>query len=326
MSTVDDTGTDHPEDRPASSETVGPRRDAFTPAQWRQTNPVEGFVKMPHIQTMDFSGLLGIRTIAEQVNSMLQATVPRIVFDGYRPGLLDFAENFNKAIWANVAPALERLAGTIQKLFPPNWGDARPRDWDEFKHMLAHEGIPVLWVPGPEIVAAIFEAETAAARRRVISSRWKGIVRDCETVLEGVAHRQLTDECGFALDCVKALRDGHTAAAQALATNLLDSALQKGFEKDKRVKLTGNKFKQNGVTFDYDDFHFRAALTFAPVWCAHAQYWPDKGDPIPAEYGRHPSTHGVSRRQYKRVNAVIALMLVTSVIKFFDDELARRGK
>lgn len=225
---------------------------------------------------------------------------------------------------AQMAPALARLNETIQNLFPPNWGDARPRDWDEFKDMLAHEGIPVLWVPGPKIIAAIFEAEAPAERRRVISRRWKGIVTDCERVLEGVTHGHLADERGFALDCVRALRDGHVAPAQALASNLLDSVMQRFISKNFRRELTNNEFKDNGVTFDFDDYSFRLALTFAPVWCAHAKYKPWEGDPIPSDYVRHASVHGVSRRQYKRINAVIALMLVTSVIKFFDVELKRR--
>jgi hypothetical protein len=40
-------------------------------------------------------------------------------------------------------------------------------------------------------------------------------------------------------------------------------------------------------------------------------------------FGRHPSVHGVSRAQYSRINAVISLMLVTSVLKFFNVELSR---
>lgn len=60
------------------------------------------------------------------------------------------------------------------------------------------------------------------------------------------------------------------------------------------------------------------------MWCAHVKYRTEHGDPIPSTYGRHPSAHAVSRTQYKRVNAVLAIMVVTSVIKFFDVEFARR--
>ncbi|MEV1092198.1 hypothetical protein [Streptomyces microflavus] len=79
-----------------------------------------------------------------------------------------------------------------------------------------------------------------------------------------------------------------------------------------------------GIKIRLEDYKFRVACTFAPVWYAHAKYHPTNGDPIPCTFGRHSSTHGVSRTQYSRVNAVHALMLVTSVIKFFDVELSRR--
>ncbi|TDD37859.1 hypothetical protein E1287_07325 [Actinomadura sp. KC06] len=342
MSTPEDTDTPENESGADEESAAGsarrgrPLSEAFTGMQRRRAQPLNQFlsplwqrnlnlIKVPHFKTQVSPEILRLRATAERLNSIFKVPIPRSMFNTPSPAFREIAEGIDRVMRSQLVPALSRLSVTIQNLFPPNWGEARPRDWDEFEHMLAHEGIPVLRVPGPEIIAAIFAAKTPSDRRRVLSSRWKGIVTDCETVLNGVTHQRLADEREFALDCVKALRSGHTNAAQALAANLLDSVMRKFFSKEVRVKLTKNKFKDSGVTFDFDDFHFRAALTFAPVWCAHAEYWPDKGDPIPADYGRHPSAHAVSRKQYKRVNAVIALMLVTSVIKFFDDELKRRG-
>ncbi|MFD3933018.1 hypothetical protein [Streptomyces sp. NPDC058614] len=167
----------------------------------------------------------------------------------------------------------------------------------------------------------LLDAPDAAARRRIIGRRWKGIVNDCEAVLEEVTHPDVQDARGFALDVAHALRASHTSAAQALAANLLDSLLQRHFDQTARVLLTKNDFKTTGVKFKFEDYKFKVACTFAPVWYAHAKYFPKNGDPIPRTFGRHPSAHGVSRTQYSRINAVYALMLVTSVIKFFDTEL-----
>lgn len=50
------------------------------------------------------------------------------------------------------------------------------------------------------------------------------------------------------------------------------------------------------------------------IWGAHGEFWPDKGDKIPRSYSRHGSVHGVSRRQYSRINAVLALMHVVSLL------------
>ncbi|AKV72207.1 hypothetical protein SXIM_00003 [Streptomyces xiamenensis] len=104
---------------------------------------------------------------------------------------------------------------------------------------------------------------------------------------------------------------------------MLDSLLQRHFSKALRIKLTKNDFKEKGIRFELDAYKFKVACTFAPVWYAHARYYPADGDPIPRTFGRHPSAHGVSRLQYSRINTIYALMLVTTVIKFFDTELPR---
>ncbi|MET4673789.1 hypothetical protein [Streptomyces sp. PvR018] len=222
------------------------------------------------------------------------------------------------------APQWERIFESIRdfqsRIFPENWeGVSRP-GIKEFESLLIDEGIALMWVPGPKVVQALLDASTATERRRIISRRWKGIVTDCETALSGVTHPSLQDSKNFGLDCVRALREGHSAPAQALAGNLLDSVLRSNFDNADRLEVTRNNFKKNGVRFNLDDYKIRAAFTFAPVWCAHAKYKTEDGDPIPRTFGRHPTTHAVSRAQYSRINAVMGLMLVTSLIKFFDAE------
>ncbi|MEV6952056.1 hypothetical protein [Streptomyces sp. NPDC051183] len=223
------------------------------------------------------------------------------------------------------APQWERIFESIRdfqsRIFPENWDGVSRPGIDEFESLLIDEGIALMWVPGPKVVQALLDASTASERRRIISRRWKGIVTDCETVLNNVTHPSLQDSKEFGLDCVRALQEGHTAPAQALAGNLLDSVLRSKFDNAARLEVTRNNFKKNGVRFNLEDYKIRAAFTFAPVWCAHAKYKTEDGDPIPRTFGRHPTTHAVSRAQYSRINAVMGLMLVTSVIKFFDTEM-----
>ncbi|MGW5069739.1 hypothetical protein ACWEQJ_27170 [Streptomyces cyaneofuscatus] len=240
--------------------------------------------------------------------------------DMVRQTLKPLADAYRPPAWHGI---FESLADIISKLYPENLREARPK-LEDLEKLLVEEGIPLMWVPGPQTVRVLLDAPDAAARRRIIGRRWKGIVNDCEAVLEEVSHPAVQGACGFALDVVHALRAGHTSAAQALAANLLDSVLQRHFDDALRIELTRNDFKTKGVKFKFEDYKFKIACTFAPVWYAHAKYFPKNNDPIPRTFGRHPSTHGVSRTQYSRINTVYALMLVTSVIKFFDTELPGR--
>jgi hypothetical protein len=263
--------------------------------------------------------LLGMSTVAETLRKQVADMTG---FNDTIRQALQPMHDFYPAQWQNVFAS---LAEVTRRLYPENLRDAAPRIRD-LEKLLVDEGIPLMWVPGPRIVRALLDAPDAAARRRAIGRRWKGIVDHCEGVLEEVKHPAVQDARGFALDVVAALRAGHTNPAQALAANLLDSLLQRHFDKTARVQLTKNDFKTNGIKFQLDDYKFKVACTFAPVWYAHAKYYPKNGDPIPRTFGRHPSAHGVSRAQYSRINALYALyalMLVTSVIKFFDTELPR---
>ncbi len=282
------------------------------------------------------------KMLAESAAVRMRPVLPRIVVDSPLIRMTAFTENLRRQMAGltgfndMVRKALEPLAATyrppqwhsvfaslgdvINRLYPENLRDVRP-DLDDLEELLVEEGIPLMWVPGPQTVRALLDAPDAAARRRIIGRRWKGIVNDCEAVLEEVTHPDVQNARGFALDVARALRAGHTSAAQALAANLLDSLLQRHFDQAARVRLTKNDFKTTGVKFKFEDYKFKVACTFAPVWYAHAKYFPKNGDPIPRTFGRHPSAHGVSRTQYSRINAVYALMLVTSVIKFFDTEL-----
>lgn len=237
--------------------------------------------------------------------------------DMVRQAMQPLVASYRPPQWHSV---FESLRETINRHRPENLRDITLGTGD-LENLLVDEGIPLMWVPRSHTVRALLDAPDAATRRRVIGRRWKGIVNDCEAVLEEVHHPAVQDARRFALDVVHALRAGHTSAAQALAANLLDSILQRHFDNAARVQLTKNDFKAKGIKFELEDYKYKVACTFAPVWYAHARYFPKNGDPIPRTFGRHPSAHGVSRTQYSRVNAVYALMLVTSVIKFFDTEL-----
>ena len=231
--------------------------------------------------------------------------------EGFAAGLFEQ----HRQQWADLFSSLKVMVETV---LPPNWKGVRIPDFETIEMILLYEGIPLAWVPGPQILQAILDAPDATARRLIISRRWKRLVSDCEASIGEVSHPGLLDHQSYAMDVVRALRDGHTSAAQALAANLLDSVLRRQIDKDEFKVVTRNR--KNEDPLDMDDYRIRAALTFAPVWRAYAEYWESGGDPIPRTFGRHPSAHAVSRTQYSRINAVIGLMLVTSLLRLVDSE------
>ncbi|UGQ15192.1 hypothetical protein LO772_17460 [Yinghuangia sp. ASG 101] len=278
--------------------------------------PKMNLVNLPRV---DFPGLAYINRQIAEFSAFNASIYKAFNFTSSTLGILSDIVN-QQTQWQQI---FESLAKLRRSQYPDNWDEEIDPTISELEPIVIDEGIPLMWVPGPKVVRALLDAPDASSRRRIISRRWRGIVSDCETVLQAIEHPKLKHDCKYALDCVDVLRQGPPSAAQALAANLLDSVMRRCFKDADRMKLTKNTFKKNGIKFELDDYKFRAAMTFAPVWHAHAEYWPKKGDKIPRVYGRHPSAHAVGPQQYSRVNAVYGLMLVTSVLKFMDGNLPK---
>lgn len=280
--------------------------------------------RTPYLQSINSVLMKNIAASIAPINTA--AWFPQLkLFDASAFGidkvLSGFAFNFldqHRRQWDSL---FESMRGLAERVFPPNWQGLDQPDLTVIEAILLDDGIPLAWIPSQPILRAVFDAPDAAARRLVIRNRWKGLTSDCEACITDVSHAEVRCHLPFAMDIVRALRDGHTSAAQALAANLLDSILRRNFNKDDFKAVTTNR--RGGSRFDLDTYRIRVAFTLAPVWRAYAEYWESQGDPIPRAFGRHPSAHAVSRTQYSRVNAVIGLMLVTSLLRLLDSELKR---
>lgn len=75
---------------------------------------------------------------------------------------------------------LERL----DRWIPTNLRDVE--DLDLVATVALEDGIPVAWVPRPEIIAAVVEAATSEARIALLESRRDDILDDCDNALAGV--------------------------------------------------------------------------------------------------------------------------------------------
>ncbi len=51
----------------------------------------------------------------------------------------------------------------------------------------------------------------------------------------------------------------------------------------------------------------------------HKTFERHKGDKVPHTFSRHASVHAVSKVQYNKRNAAIALVLATSLVGFMND-------
>lgn len=194
----------------------------------------------------------------------------------------------------------------------PNWMDvaADPDAIEAQIHAVLADGIPLGWVPGATVIDKLLQAADGPARRRVISNNWRGILNDCENVASALPSRRALFLADMIRRAIAALRDRHTEAAQALATNVLDTVISQfrvpKLNLDKGAILNPDQNKKLAA------HGWRFAFSLLP---AHATMTGKYGvDHRCSAFHRNVTAHAATRRQYNRINAVIAIMLASSVL------------
>lgn len=261
--------------------------------------------------------------------NLLKIELPplRIDYQSLFPNL----EKLNQQILAQLAPtfaafhdiqreqfahAFVNLAKLADTLWPPNWQGAGDPAEDLLERMLLDEGLALAWVPPSDILGRLFVAETSQQRRRIIGSNWKRIIEAARTELDQVTAPRLKQHIHFARRAADAVLAGNHPEGQALAANLLDTIMRGEFSSSDRQSITNQKNR-----FDIEDYPVRLALVLGGIWGAHGEYWPDKGEQIPRRFSRHASAHGVSKRQYSRINATISLMHLTALLRVIQQDM-----
>lgn len=213
----------------------------------------------------------------------------------------------------------EALRGLNRSLLPPNLKDHA----DEIRASQVHEfveqeGIPLYLVPRGRTALRLLRARDRAGRRRVLGDCYESLMEDCAAVLERVDHEAVSDELGFALDGLGAMRAGHARSAQAMFTVTLDTLIYRFYPDRKARGVITNRKRGADVPEEIDEMGVREAFVWLPIWNAHEEFWKHKGDKVPHYYSRHASVHGVSSRQFSKRNCIQVLMLVTSLIGYAD--------
>jgi hypothetical protein len=206
----------------------------------------------------------------------------------------------------------------FREWLPQNWID-KPELNLGMALQVINEGVPLIWVPRASIVSDLLRARHSEVRSRILVDRHIEISRNCLTVLGEVSHPELTELAEFAVEATQALGDARYRSAQALAGNILDTWMRDAARRGVFGNLTGwIKYKQvragirpfsNDTSLEF----FREICALAPVTKALEHHNPD--DPPPTIFNRHATAHNVGQEQYSPANAVISVMLISSVLR-----------
>lgn len=252
----------------------------------------------------------------------LGANLTRTIDFGISDSVAKVAQQFaaQQTTWLKtLGPTLERLKANF---YPPNLRGIEDLKFEDVEKVVMADGIALYGVPRTSIAEALILADSVAKRREILGRRWKSISADCREELDRLSSYAVASYRTFALAALDALDAGHTAAAQALAGSVIDSLLTAYFGRD-RWQYTPDR-KGNRTTKAYEEFSVRQFIAFAPMWQTYQQFWVHEGDDIPMTFSRNATAHAVSQRQFNRRNAVQALLFVSSLLSFLDEQALRR--
>ncbi|NEK96615.1 hypothetical protein GCU67_20950 [Modestobacter muralis] len=262
--------------------------------------------------------------LAESVFPLLASLVPKVdlekVTQALAPGLEALAAAAEAAAASFVgqieppvlSPGLLAALERVREQLPVNWPAGI--EIEDVTAVIQDDGIPLVWVPPAAVVDEVLDAPDRGARVSVLLSHTDELLRDCRRVLADVNADRLQRQLPLAPRALDAIEQGHHEAAQALAVVVTDATIA-GWIIGKFEKL------EKQVHFDpeetpFDEWRLKAAV--APLRNFKQRYFAGQGT-RPTGLNRQVTVHYAEADHFTKGNALIACLLMTSVLRAFQD-------
>lgn len=288
------------------------------------SNTLKAIGTMPRITTPAFDSIAS--SIVPALNKTMSSLIPPSTTSAINSAIAAISKQQTSMISEILKPFNEKwidqfsnITKNIRKIvlssYPPNWrGDGALNLPSNLDALLLDEGLALAWVPSKKVLVKLFAASDAGERRKILFNNRASIINTCFIELQGIDEPHLKEYVDFALESAESIRAGHWRSSQALSTNLIDSTIIRLFDQQSKTKLTSHSQR-----LDWKEYPVRSAVVFGGIWGSYARYQPGDSN-IPQRYTRHASAHAVSNRQYTKINALIALMHVTALLKLISED------
>jgi hypothetical protein len=210
-----------------------------------------------------------------------------------------------------------RFVERQRERIPPAVTDIDIDDLDKVGDVAELDGIPLGWVPSIELVRELIELPDTEARFTLLHARRAEICEHCVDIAESRAVLWMP-ECA---EAALVLRNGHPAAAQSLAANVIDTILR-------AVAAQGVKLRpRKPLDPDSPIIVEGERVVIKPLISAMREWRPKSGVPIPVRFSRHVTAHGMGYPgSTDETKALIAVMLATSMARQFGRPAAELGQ
>lgn len=216
---------------------------------------------------------------------------------------------------------------------------SRPENWwgtGAGEQLLRHareEGLPLAWVPSASVIRALNSESSAVARLAVLQRHRAQILTDCADVLRACTADEIAGDVALAQEAINAVRAGQDAPGMALAVCLGEPLAAwaatprvRSFESDdeqreweqrrSRSQYGWAKIEIDKVGEDFaSPWNFQYQVLIAPIPRFFTPWRPSDGTVPPSHLSRHVVAHQAAVEHFTPTNALLSLMLVTSILR-----------
>ncbi|MEV6324362.1 hypothetical protein AB0M45_24720 [Nocardia sp. NPDC051787] len=207
----------------------------------------------------------------------------------------------------DIGGILEELA----KRWPHNWPDDPP-DFALAKQIVEEEGIPIVYIPRGEIVSELVAEPDRAGRVAVLVARTPEILDDCAEALDEPLGDEVVALRPLIRRAIRALRENHFEAAQALCISICDTLITAHIDGKHNKAKSVCVVKNLDAAFSANQLRY--VLGVGPVVNLLTEWSPKSPKPRPEALSRHVTIHQAHPEHFTRDNAIIAVMVATSLM------------
>ncbi|MGV9884797.1 hypothetical protein [Streptomyces sp. NPDC003006] len=156
-------------------------------------------------------------------------TEPVLALQSDLSDIYDWHSRINDVVRSVSLPRtlLDRLAATAALFLPANLVGLDTADLYTILEMGEDDGLSLAWAPRTEIVKALFPLEARQERYALLSERRDDVLDDVDASLQIVTHPELTGMVAILSTATRTARAGFGEGAQALAGNVLETAMKR---------------------------------------------------------------------------------------------------
>lgn len=226
---------------------------------------------------------------------------------GALPGIQDFSNSLK--------PIIESFQA-LQKWQPRYWYPENLKNVSaeftlvDILHIEHEEGISLFYVASTVLIDKLLTAKSPEDRLEILDVALESIIENCRQILqEHRCTKRQKEYSDYLEESLEVIEEGHLAAGEALLADLTESFTNDLDDEQLQQDLRNQK---NHVKFEdkmaLQGQSIRGEVALGAVPAAFIRYYP--GETIPVDFSRHAIAHSMPKKQFSRVNASKALLMV----------------